>query len=127
MQKNTVVFDIDGTLADISHRQKFLECDKPDWKSFNEKMGDDKVNHPVVELYKTLWESNKYNIILVSGRNEKDRKLTETWLIWHNIHFSKIYMRSDNDFRADYIIKEEILKGLQKEGHDILFVVDDRK
>lgn len=78
-------------------------------------------------MYKTLWESNKYNIILVSGRNEKDRKVTEAWFVWHHIPFSKIYMRSDNDFRADHIIKEEMLEKLQKEGHDILFVVDDRK
>ncbi len=127
MARNTIIFDIDGTLADIEHRRAFLKQNKPDWKSFNDKMGDDTLNLPVVELYRTLWDSGKYEIIITSGRSESSRSLTEQWLVWNEVAFDRLEMRADGDYRADHIIKEEILHQLQGEGKNILFVVDDRQ
>lgn len=127
MQKKTVIFDIDGTLADIRHRRGFLEGDKPDWNRFNAAMGDDTSNAPVVALYKTLWETGRFDIILTTGRNEKFRRVTEQWLIWNEIPFGRMIMREDNDNRADHIIKEEILNLLLSEGQQIEFTVDDRQ
>ena len=123
----TIIFDIDGTLANIAHRRPFLDQEKPDWKSFNEKIGDDEPHHAVVELYKTLWNSKQYDMILLSGRNEEHRKVTEQWLTWNEIPFDTLEMRADGDFRSDHIIKEEILKKLQAKGKEILFTVDDRQ
>jgi uncharacterized HAD superfamily protein len=115
----TILFDIDGTIADIKHRRVFLELEKPDWESFNSKMGEDVLNRPVAELYKALWDTGKYQLILITGRIEESRKLTEQWLFWNEIPFGRIEMRQDKDYRADYIVKEEILKNLQSEGLDI--------
>ncbi len=124
--KPTVLFDIDGTIADIQHRRHFLDGNSPDWRSFNSKMGDDVPNLPVVTLYKTLWESQNYQLILVSGRGEESRKVTETWLTWNSVPFDRLLMRPLNDFRPDTEIKQEILDQLRGEGHKISFVVDDR-
>ena len=33
----TILFDIDGTLANLNGREKFLKQEKPDWKNFNAK------------------------------------------------------------------------------------------
>ena len=122
----TALFDIDGTLALIDHRRPFVTGERPNWNKFNKLMGDDTPNHPVVSLYKTLWESNKYQLILVSGRGEEYRKITETWLTWNSIPFEKLLMRPRNDFRSDVEIKQEILNQLRGEGQEISFVVDDR-
>ena len=122
----TALFDIDGTLALIDHRRPFVTGERPNWNKFNKIMGDDTPNHPVVSLYKTLWESNKYQLILVSGRGEEYRKITETWLTWNSIPFEKLLMRPRNDFRSDVEIKQEILNQLRGEGQEISFVVDDR-
>ncbi len=127
MVMKTVIFDIDGTLADICHRRKFLDQDKPDWESFNDLMGDDSPNLPIVDLYRTIWDSGKYDVAITSGRSERDRKVTEQWLIWNEIPFERLEMRADGDNRADNVIKEEILLKLQGEGKDILFAVDDRQ
>lgn len=124
--KPCVLFDIDGTLALIDHRRSLLDRDKPDWLSFNSKMGDDTPNPPVVDLYKTLWASKRYQIFLVSGRSEDYRKITETWLTWNSIPFEKLLMRPEGDFRSDVKVKQEILNQLLSEGREIMFVVDDR-
>lgn len=123
----TVIFDIDGTLADIEHRRLYLEGDRPNWARFNAAMGEDTQNTPIVDLYRTLWASGAYDLQIVTGRNEAFRKVTETWLTWNEIEFNRVLMRADKDNRPDNIIKGEILKQLRKEGRDIAFAVDDRQ
>lgn len=123
----TILFDIDGTLADLNGRQKFLKQAKPDWQSFNAKMEEDLPNFPVVALYKALYESKKFEIILVSGRQERFRKVTQTWLAWHEIPFNTLLMRADDDQRPDWQVKQDILKTLQAQGKEILFTIDDRQ
>ncbi|MBR3898848.1 MAG: hypothetical protein IKJ44_01075 [Elusimicrobiaceae bacterium] len=123
----TILFDIDGTLADLNGREKFLKQKKPDWKNFNAKIEEDVPNTPVVELYRTLYESGKFELILVSGRQERFRKVTETWLAWHEIPFDVLLMRPDEDQRPDSQVKQDILNVLKTQGKDILFCVDDRQ
>lgn len=123
----TIVFDVDGTLADLNGREDYLKSNKPDWKAFNTDMDRDLPNAPIVELYKTLWETGKYEMIIVSGRQERFRKVTETWLTWHEIPFKTLLMREDKDSRPDSEVKQDILRRLQGQGKKILFVVDDRQ
>jgi hypothetical protein len=125
--KKTILFDIDGTIANINHRRPLLKGARPDWKAFNSRMGDDLPNGPVVELYQTLWETGKYNIILVSGRNEDHRNITEQWLIWNEIPFGELLMRASGDSRPDVEVKKDILKKILLEHQDVLFAVDDRQ
>jgi len=125
--KKTILFDIDGTIADIEHRRPLVEGDRPDWNSFYSRMGDDQPNAPIVELYLTLWDTGKYDLILLSGRNEEHRNLTEKWLVWNEIPFDKLLMRPSGDFRPDVDIKKDILMKIQGYGKDILFAVDDRQ
>lgn len=123
----TVLFDIDGTLANIDHRRPILEKDPHNWQDFFAAMGDDTPNKAVVDLYSLLWASEHHECIIVSGRPEDYRKVTEQWFIWNNIPFDRLIMRPKNDTRADHIIKEEILNTLLSEGKEIAFVVDDRQ
>ena len=90
-------------------------------------MGLDVPNYPIVSLYKNLWQSEEYDIELVTGRNEEFRKVTEQWMVWNEIPFKKIHMRKDKDNRQDHIVKKEILDELLESGYEIEFVVDDRQ
>jgi HAD superfamily, subfamily IIIB (Acid phosphatase) len=122
-----VIFDIDGTLADIRHRRHHVMKSPPDWKSFNAAMGDDIPNPAVVTLYHSLWDSGRFDLILVTGRNERSRALTEQWLAWNEIPFGRLLMRGDHDQRADHLVKEALLDQLLGEGRTIAFTVDDRQ
>ena len=77
----TVIFDIDGTLADIAHRRVYLNGEWPNWAKFNSAMGDDTLNDAVVSLYLTLWNSGVYNLEVVTGRSERFRDITERWFV----------------------------------------------
>lgn len=123
----TVIFDIDGTLTDVTHRRHFITDGKKNWTQFNARMGDDVINSAVVELYHTLWESRKYDMIIVTGRSEEFRKVTEQWLTWNHIPFNRLMMRKARDNRRDSIVKQDILNELKSEGKKIAFAVDDRQ
>ncbi len=123
----TVLFDIDGTLADITHRRHFVENGGSNWKQFFELMGDDTPKESIVELYNTLARSGHYKCIIVSGRPERYRKITEQWLVWNAILVDEVIMRPDGDSRPDHEVKEDILRSLQGRNERIAFVVDDRK
>lgn len=124
--KQLVLFDIDGTLANIEHRRHLVQGDKPDWGKFFKLMGDDAPNRPVVGLYNALKASGHYDLVIVSARPDDNRMITEQWLVWNGIEFDRLIMRPKGDFRPDTDIKKEILDQLLAEGGEIAFVVDDR-
>ena len=129
----TVIFDIDGTLADIEHRRHFVSGKKKDFNAFNSAMSDDVLNVPVVELHKMCHNAG-YQIIYCTGRMEKDRHVTIKFLkkLWITDNFmpEHLFMRTNNRRSdPDSVIKQdmldELLKTLDKEN--ILFTVDDRQ
>lgn len=121
-----IIVDIDGTLANISHRRQHVESKPKNWKAFFENMHLDKVNlwcrEIILKFYKDF-----YFLALVSGRSEDHRKITEEWLKLNSIPYSALYMRKSGDFRDDSIVKKEIYESEIKNKLNILFVLDDRK
>ena len=66
MEKNIVLCDIDGTIANNDHRQHFLEG-KKDWDGFFGELINDSPIMPVIE--KINQEVNNGNkIIFITGR-----------------------------------------------------------
>jgi len=79
-------------------------------------------------LLKTLHAAG-CTILIATGRNESDRKVTVEWL--DNVAgikglYQKLYMRPASDFRADDIVKGEILDKMLKDGYQPSMVFDDR-
>lgn len=118
--KGTVIVDIDGTLADMGK-------DEPgrrgpfDW----DRVDEDEPIMPVIELVRTLYSSG-YDIVYVSGRMEQARSKTKKWLASFGIGSCPLYMRADEDFRADTEVKMEIFKRHIENLGYVAFVLDDR-
>lgn len=125
---NAIVFDIDGTISDPTHRLNLAQMKQ--WDDFNAAAIDDPVISKIADLMREL--SKKWSILLVTGRNEKFRYVTTQWLKEANLDFcyDDLLMRKDYDFRPDYEIKIELLEkyfgGKEKVLENVFAVFDDR-
>jgi phosphoglycolate phosphatase-like HAD superfamily hydrolase len=123
LTEELVIFDIDGTLADVSERIRHLKQKPKNWNAFFQGMAQDKTIHSMVRLCNILFASG-IRIILCSGRSEEHRPETVEWLAQHEVNYHELLLRRDGDRRSDVVVKREILAGLDKDN--ILFVVEDR-
>ena len=103
------IFDIDGTLADLSHRLPFIQKKPADWDGFYKAAGDDQPIWPVISLVRALKEAGGHKIIMSSGRSDAIRFLTVEWLRKYRVPFEAIYMRRHEDHREDSVVKSELL------------------
>jgi predicted secreted acid phosphatase len=123
LSEKLVIFDIDGTLADISQRVHHIRSKPKNWNAFNAGMAKDKAIHSMIQLCNILYAAGLH-IILCSGRNERNRPETVEWLRQQGVNYHELFLRKDEDFRSDAVVKREILRNLDKSK--ILFVVEDR-
>ena len=85
------------------------------------------MDEAVAGVVRVYWDNVVGKIILLSGRQEKDREVTEAWLEENRIPYNVLFMRPTNDGRKDSIVKEEIYRR-EIEGHyNVRFVLDDRQ
>lgn len=123
--KDIVIFDLDGTLADGTHRLHLLPKDNYGetraWKPFNMACIDDQPIKDNIALCNTL--NHNYAVIILTGRSDDAEKETKNWLRIHGVQFFQLIMRSKHDNRKDIVIKEEVLQviGLER----ILCAFDD--
>lgn len=121
----TYIFDIDGTIADLSHRLPHIQKEPKDWPSFFAAVPDDKPIHHIIKLAIDL-ELAGAAIVYVSGRSDECRKATETWLQQHALPDGRVFMRKAGDHRPDHQVKVELLEQLRAEGHKPVMAFDDR-
>ena len=134
--KKKVIFDLDGTLADITQR-RVLATDantgKMDWDVLfdSKNIGLDQPNIPVIKMAQML-KSQGFDIIIFSGRSKSTKTATKFWLDQHDVPFDLLKMRPTDKhwhFMKDSDLKEfwldDIFPGL--EINDIFAVFDDRQ
>lgn len=124
--KEIIIVDLDGTLANCNHRVHHVEQDPKDWKSFNAKMNKDTLN---IWCKKIIDSMNAHGVetILLTGRGEETRAMTEEWLLKNDIKHIDLLMRRESDERDDAIIKKELYDQVIAPKFKTLFVVEDRK
>jgi phosphoserine phosphatase len=123
-----VVFDIDGTVADIQHRIHWIKNKPKNWVAFDAAAAHDKVIIPIRNVYLNMTYDGHNTILFVTGRNEKTRKQTEQWLQDNSFTgYTKLFMRKAADYRSDVIVKQEILNQIINEfGQKPDIVFEDR-
>ncbi|MEU9190341.1 hypothetical protein AB0D14_38655 [Streptomyces sp. NPDC048484] len=116
------VFDLDGTLADSAHRQRFLERRPRDWDAFFAAAPHDPPLAQGVAL--ALEYAQECEVLYLTGRPERCRRDTETWIAAQGLPEGRIRMRRNDDRRPARRTKLEILRGLARD-REIRVLVDD--
>lgn len=114
--QDAIIVDFDNTLSFLSDRSPY------DWKLCI----NDYPNYPVIEEV-GLHQNLGRKVIILSGRDEICRKESETWLEKYDITYDYFYMRKNNDFRKDSIVKKEIYDNHIKNKYNVVLVLDDRQ
>ena len=118
-----VVFDIDGTLADVSARLHHIRTKPRNWKAFFAAMSEDKAVHAIMRLCNLVYDAG-VQVVLCSGRPEEYRAKTTDWLAREGVRYDELRLRRNGDRRSDTVAKREMLDDLDRTR--ILFVVEDR-
>lgn len=129
-----VIFDLDGTLADIElRRKKAMQGDKMNWGVFFDprNIALDRPNEDIVYLYHQMAMTAGVNVVIFSGRSDITQEATNKWFREYQILPPYLMrMRKDGDYSDDREIKtkwlEELLEEEKISMEDIIFVVDDR-
>jgi len=125
-----IICDIDGTIADTTQRHHWVTTEPKNWKKFFQDMHLDAPIQPVCDLISNLYMGGN-NIIFCSGRPQEWLFLTREWLekqFGHNLGCnSPIYMRKNQDYRLDDIVKYELLQQIRADGYDPKIAFDDRQ
>lgn len=119
-----VVFDLDGTLANISHRVHHVRGGKRDWDAFFAGCVDDiPVPHVVATLKAHVAAGHKVRIW--SARSDVVRRQTEEWLASAGINPAYLqHMRAAGDNTPDATLKRFWLSQ-EYEKPDLIY--DDRQ
>ena len=108
MLEGIYIFDLDGTLADASHRIHLIQNQPRQWDEFYKQS---RFDAPIVETLYTLqalYQAGN-NIWIWTGRSTAVRDITEEWLMKNNVHYDQLLMRQEKDRRQDYQVKQEWL------------------
>ena len=119
-QRPYAVLDIDATLSDTSQRIHFIEKRPKDWDSFFARAKDDAVLDEGLAVATTL--ATDHEIVYLTGRPERLRRETLTWL-----RDGKMYMRGNTDRRPSVTMKLGRLKRLAEDRPVAVLVDDDVK
>lgn len=125
--KNTIVVDIDGTIAKVGDRLKYLQQEKKDWDAFYEHCYEDE---PIDDMCRLVYDFYTwgYDIVFCTGRRESVRAKTEEWIKQH-LTIGRdygLFMRNDGDWRHDTEVKPELLAKANITPDEVYFILEDR-
>lgn len=127
-----VVVDIDGTIAKVGERLKYIQQTPKDYEAFYNACDEDEVITPIADLVDTL--TCHYYIVFCTGRKEYCYEKTYEWLkkyiLGSDTKNSPLLMRDKNDNRHDTEVKPELLFKWMRENRytqeNIAFILEDR-
>lgn len=122
-----VVFDVDGVLADASHRQEILFAHgrggRKNWKAFFDAAGDDAV---IVEMARAIELMDRdLCVVLLTARPTTIQETTLSWLAQKGLRWDLLVMRPGGDYRTSPDAKRLAVAELRSAGFDLRLAFDD--
>jgi phosphoglycolate phosphatase-like HAD superfamily hydrolase len=126
--RNAVVFDVDGTLCDVSSvRHHVIPTPTKRYKDFH-KFHAEAVSCPphehVAEAARVAHAAG-LAVLVVTARSSEWMEHTVWWLLLNDIPFDQMYMREKGDGRKDFLVKSEILALIRADGFNPVHAWDD--
>jgi len=120
-----LIVDIDGTIADNTHRQHLLSQEPRAWDEYHDLCH---LDTPITAIHELIWGLffQGHDPVYVTGRMERSRLKTELWLTKHGFPRGPLYMRPENDHRDDVVIKTELAAKAGLSPSNVLLALDDR-
>jgi FMN phosphatase YigB (HAD superfamily) len=127
-KQKAVIFDMDGTLANVQSIRHFLHADTNGFgfKNFD-KFHEESVNVPAnseVVNQAQVCHMLGVAVIIVTARKQRWARHTAMWLAINNVPSDAMFMRGDSDHRKDFDVKSDILDAIQHTW-DVIHAVDD--
>lgn len=122
-RQRAVIVDMDGTLCDVT-AVVHLQAEPDGFTAFHHACAECPPHRAVVE-WCVEHHGRGHAILVLTGRDDWSRELTEQWLSEHlPIPIAGLHMRGDGDFRSNVAIKREIHSQLAQ-MFDIRAAIDD--
>ena len=116
------MIDIDGVVADVRHRLHHVERRPKNWHAFFAGMAEDPPLAEGLAVVATL--AADHDIVFLTGRPERYRRVTESWLAQHGLDHDRLLMRSNADRRPARLTKADELRQIAAD-RTVAVVVDD--
>ncbi|MCA1822676.1 MAG: hypothetical protein ABR520_01265 [Mycobacteriales bacterium] len=116
------VVDIDGVVADVRHRLRYVESRPKQWDRFFAAAVDDQPLREGLAVVSRL--ADGHEVVFLTGRPERCRADTEAWLATHGLAGHRVVMRREGDRRPARQAKRDELRRLAR-GRTVAVVVDD--
>jgi len=117
MKPEAVLFDVDGTLCNVSSIRHYVRQGRKPYKDFNA-FHRESVNCPpneeVAAAAREAYEAG-LTVLVVTARKVQWARHTAMWLAINDIPSHRMYTRAQNDDRPDYEVKAGILARIQTE------------
>lgn len=118
--QTAVIFDMDGTLADVSSIRHYL---KPNHRGKDfDRFHTESVNvppHSHVVNASQIANILGHSVLVVTARKHMWRHHTAWWLAMHGVPSDMLMMRGNTDQRQDYDVKKDMLDTISKAYHVI--------
>ena len=126
MPRLTVIFDVDGTIADVEHRRHLVNGANKDWNNFRLATENDTPVQWVCDIAKRYIAQGD-EVAFFSARNESEREITERQISeWIGDNHKGVFLRPNDSYEPDEIFKAELADKFEEMGGKIDLVFDDR-
>ncbi len=121
-KEECIIVDIDGTLAHIADGRSPYDASR----AMNDSLDD------AVSVITAMFYNHGYKVIILTGRDEEHREVTEEWLKANNVEYDELYTRLNTDVDEkgkqleDSIVKERLFRTHVEPRFNVKFVLDDR-
>jgi len=121
-KEECIIVDIDGTLAHIADGRSPYDASR----AMNDSLDD------AVSVITAMMYNHGYKVIILTGRHEEHRQVTEEWLEANGVAYDELYTRMEYDVDEagkrldDSIVKERLYRDHVAARFNVKFVLDDR-